>query len=98
MYMRCFLLNRKFRWNFLLNKKALHANDAHSCEDIDYRKRPRSARECARHILFIQENYEEITIAQQYILYKSYSGREDISREMDFIFEITSSRVSFFAL
>ena len=29
-----FLFNRKFRWNFLLNKKALRANDAHSREEV----------------------------------------------------------------
>ncbi len=39
--------SRKFWWNFLLNKKALCASNAHSREDERCRKRPRSARECA---------------------------------------------------
>ena len=36
----------KFDGTSLLNKKALRANDAHSREDEDRRKRPRSVREC----------------------------------------------------
>lgn len=37
---------------FPVTIKALCAGDAHSREDAIWRKRPRSARECAKHILF----------------------------------------------
>ena len=43
-----FLCTRKFRWNSLVHKKALRANDAHSRDEEVCRKRPRSARECAK--------------------------------------------------
>ena len=31
-----FLFNGKFRWNLLLNQKALRVNDVHLYEDADY--------------------------------------------------------------
>ena len=43
-----FLCTRKFRWNSLVHKKARPANDAHSRDEEVCRKRPRSARECAK--------------------------------------------------
>ncbi len=43
-----FLCTRKFRWKSLVHKKALRANDAHSRDEEVCRKRPRSARECAK--------------------------------------------------
>ena len=43
-----FLCTRKFRWNSLVHKKARPTNDAHSRDDEVCRKRPRSARECAK--------------------------------------------------
>ena len=43
-----FLCTRKFRWNSLVHKKALRANNAHSRDEEVCRKRPRSARECAK--------------------------------------------------
>ena len=43
-----FLCTRKFRWNSLVHKKARPANNAHSRDEEVCRKRPRSARECAK--------------------------------------------------
>ena len=53
----------KFDGTSLLNKKALRANDAHSREDEDRRKRPRSARECAEahSFLGLYKLYEILT-------------------------------------
>ena len=45
---RHFSCTRKFRWNSLVHKKARPANDAHSRDEEVCRKRPRSARECAK--------------------------------------------------
>ena len=53
----------KFDGTSLLNKKALRANDAHSCKDEDRRERPRSARECAEahSFLGLYKLYEILT-------------------------------------
>ena len=58
-----FLFNRKVRWNFPVEQKALRANDAHSREDEDRRERPRSARECAEahSFLGLYKLYEILT-------------------------------------
>ena len=47
------VLRRRFLCNII--QKALRADDAHSREDVVCRKRPRSARECALHILFFAQ-------------------------------------------
>ena len=41
-----------------ITQKALRADDAHSREDVVCRKRPRSARECALHILFLHRQLQ----------------------------------------
>ena len=43
-----FYLTGKFDGTSLLNKKALRANDAHSREDEECRRRPRETPECAK--------------------------------------------------
>ena len=41
-----------------ITQKALRADDAHSRKDVVCRKRPRSARECALHILFLHRQLQ----------------------------------------
>ena len=59
---RC--ITGKFDGTSLLNKKALRANDAHSREDEECRRRPRETPECAKaHSFLLVSIHQEIPIA-----------------------------------
>ena len=45
-----------------MKQKALRAGDAHSHEDEECRKRPRSARECAEAHSFFTGHFEEFPV------------------------------------